>query len=408
MMRIATLGLWSALFLMVPQAMSADNWPGWRGPQRNGHASDERLPIKWSDANVVWSTDLEGVGQSSPVVWGKKVFLTAALNQGRQRVVMALNRGDGQLIWKRTVWEGNPEPSHNMNGWASATCETDGEVVVAFFGKGGLHGFHPDGELLWSRDLGVFESPWGTAACPLIVDNLVIQNCDADTKAYLIAVDKLTGETVWRVERPNFRGWSSPVLIEHEGHREVVLNGHTGVMAYDPATGKTLWQVDCPKGRGTPTVTPHEGLVYVVNGLGGGGAYAIRPGGNGNVTDTHRIWFKERRTRDLPSPIIVGNTMLVMSLRGSILSAYDIRSGEELWKARIGGQISSSPIAYGGYAFFITEAGETVVIDPTAENPVVARNRIETSPEPMFRASITPHDGQLLIRSNTRLYCIAK
>ena len=144
-------------------------------------------------------------------------------------------------LWEHVAWTGEPEKSHVMNGWASATCATDGEVVVAFFGKGGLHAYAVDGQPLWSRDLGPFEGPWGTAASPVIVGDLVIQNGDSDRDAFLEAFDRKTGKTVWRRPRPDHRGWSTPILVQHDGREQLVLNGHTGVTAYDPATGAELW-----------------------------------------------------------------------------------------------------------------------------------------------------------------------
>jgi outer membrane protein assembly factor BamB len=145
------------------------------------------------------------------------------------------------LLWKQEIVASGAEPLHKMNSFASATCATDGEVVAAFFGRGGLHGFTVDGKQLWSRDFGAFEGPWGTGASPVIVDNLVIQNCDADNDAYLIAVDKQTGRTVWRTQREVFRGWSTPILLDVAGRRQLIMNGHSGMAAYDPATGEQLW-----------------------------------------------------------------------------------------------------------------------------------------------------------------------
>ena len=385
----------------------AEDWHGWRGPQQNGHSTETGLPSQWNAGSVAWKVDLPGSGQSSPVTHGNLIFLTSSLDGGNRRVVLAVDREKKEIAWQKEVWKGKAEPSHNMNGWASATCATDGQVVIAFFGKGGLHSFDMSGNPLWSRDLGIFSGPWGTAACPVIWNDLVIQNCDADQDSFLIAVNKNTGKTVWKVQRPEFRGWSTPVLVKSGGRDELVLNGQIGTIAYAPKSGETLWTVQCPRGRGTPTVTPHDDLLYVVNGLGGGGAYCVKPGGSGDVTDSHRVWFSERRSRDLPSPIIVDDTMLVMSLRGAILSGYDTETGKELWKERVGGQISASPVAFGGKAYFVAEDGTTVVVDPSDNRHVIGRNKLETSSdEEIFRSTITPSNGQLLIRSTKTLYCI--
>lgn len=400
--------------LFVISSMCADsataqsNWPMWRGPNANGHSDEKDLPTKWTQDSIVWKTPLRGNGQSSPIIWGDRIFLTTSLDQGRQRIVFCIRRTDGSVLWERVAWTGEPEPTHDTNGWASASCATDGEHVVAFFGRGGgLHCYTVDGKHVWSRGLGRFDGPWGTAASPLIVRNMVIQNCDSDADAFLIAVDKTTGAEIWNTPRPDHRGWSTPILIQTPTREEMVLNGHEGVAAYDPETGKQLWLCECVRGRGSPMVTPANGLLYVLNGLSGGGAYCVQPGGSGDVTGTMRKWLSPRSGRDLASPIVLGNTVLAMGLRSSILTAYDAQNGTELWVKRIGGQIASSPIAFDGKAFFIDDSGKTLVIDPDSEEKVIAANSLGAARNELFRASITPCRGQLFIRSNRNLYCIA-
>ena len=383
------------------------NWPRWRGPTADGHSCEQGLPHQWSSDSVLWRTPLKGRGHSSPTIWGTRIFLTSALEQGKQRMVTCVDRTNGKVLWERIAWTGEPERSHGMNGWASATCATDGERVYAFFGRGGgSYCYRVDGELLWSRDLGRFESPWGTAASPLLVGDVVIQNCDSDQDAYIIALNKKTGSEVWKTKRPDHRGWSSPILIRAGERDEIVVNGHTGMTAYAPDSGKELWNCRCEAGRGSPTVTPADGLLYAVNGLSGGGAYCVRPGGSGDVTESRRLWIARRGGRDLPSPIVVGDTMLVAGLRGGILTAYDKSDGSEIWVKRLDGQVSASPVSYDGLAFFITESGDTVVIDPKSEEKIIGRNPVGGTEGELFRASITPLDGQLFLRSDQYLYCV--
>lgn len=390
-------------------AQADSNWPGWRGPRADGHSDEKDLPVRWTEESVAWKTPLKGWGQSSPVIWGDRIFLTTALDKGRRRIVFCVDRNSGKIEWEQVAWTGVPESSHKMNGWASATCVTDGEHVYAFFGRGGgLHCYTLDGKRAWSRDLGPFESPWGTAACPVLVGDLVIQNCDADKNARIEAFDTKTGEPAWSTRREDHRGWSTPVLVHAGARKELVVNGHTGVIAYAPESGKQLWHCRTRKGRGTPTVTPANGLIYVINGLSGAGFYAIKPGGSGDVTDSHRLWLTRRGGRDTPSPIVIGKTVLIMSLRPDAVTAYDGTNGQELWKERVGGQVSASPISYNGLAFFIRESGETVVVDPKSEKRIVARNAVGATNDEIFRASITPSDGQVFIRSDRFLYCVGK
>jgi len=397
-----------ALALRASSAAAETNWTRWGGPDGSSHTAETGLPLSWSEKNIVWKAPLEGFGQSMPVVWGDTIYLTTALDEGRQRVVFAIDRKSGRELWKHVAWTGEPEPSHVMNGHASATCATNGEIVVAFFGRGGLHGYSADGKPLWSRDLGSFEGPWGTAASPIFFGDLVIQNCDSESaESNLLAVNARTGETVWKTPRQVIRGWSTPILINSEaGREELILNSHAGVRGYDPATGKELWWCKGFNGRGEPVPAFAHGLLYVINGLAGD-IYSVRPGGEGDVTATHRVWHTPRRAgRDLPSPVVIGDYLLGCSMPG-ILFCYDCTSGKELWKQRIGPKYSSTPLVAEGRAYFLSEEGDTTVIVPHADKPeIVAESKLASGSEELFRAAIVPCQGQLLIRSTKFLYCI--
>lgn len=395
-------------------AQGADwNWPRWRGPNQDGHTAETGLPQKWNDDSITWSAPLKGIGQSSPVIWGERIFLTEARKKGRERVVLCFNRNDGRLLWEKTAWTGDPEPIHRMNTHASSTCVTDGKYVYAFFGRGGgLFCYTVGGTLVWNKPLGDFKGPWGTAASPVLYGDLVIQNCDADENSAIIAFDKKTGKQVWKTKRDNPRGWSTPILIKAGGREELVMNGHTGPRAYDPGTGKELWYFKRTAGRGTPTVTPSKsGLLHVIDGRSKD-TVAIRPGGNGDVTATHGKWTAPRvGGRDLTSPIAIGDYLLISSLRGGVVTCYDTKTGKVYWTKRIGvgrGQFSSTPIAYDGVTFYLGEDGRTTVIKPGPKPNILAVNRLTPKGGEIFRASITPSDGQLFIRSTKRLICIGK
>ncbi len=404
---------WLVVGLMSPwlfqSAIGADgDWPQWRGPLSDGHSLETNVPVTWDAKSVLWKTALPGNGQSSPVIAGDRIFLTAEKEQGRERIVFCVDRTSGKIVWQETVWTGEPEKSHAMNGWASATCATDGQYVVAFFGRGGLHGFSVDGKKLWSRDLGEFAGPWGTGASPVIVGGTVIQNCEAEEKASIAAFDLKTGKTVWETPRdvPQRGGWSSPVLT-HGEKREVVLNGFNGVTGYDPADGKKLWFCKSFAGRGEPTAVPGNGVVFMLNGLQGD-FYAVQPGGQGDVTSSHMAWHTPRKAgRDQPSPIVAGGVVTVVSMEG-VGIGYDEKTGRELWRDRLGGNFVSSPIAANGLVYFQSNSGETVVIKPGEKFDVVARNLLPAARDEIFRASLTPSRGQMFSRSNKTLYCLGK
>lgn len=392
---------------LLAGSIEAADWPCWRGPRFDGHSLETNIPVKWNASSIRWKTDLPGEGQSSPSIAGDRIFLTSALEAGRQRVVFCVDRNSGKILWEHVVWKGEPEQTHAVNGWASPTCATDGERVVAFFGKGGIHCFDVEGKPLWSKDLGRFEGPWGIGASPIIVDNMVIQNCEAEVEATLKAFDKHNGDVIWQIPRdvPEKGGWSTPVVVEFGGRRELILNGFNGVSSYDVATGKKIWFCKSFNGRGEPTVAPSNGRVFVINGLAGD-AYAIRLGGTGDVTGSHMAWHTSRKAgRDQPSPIVLGESVLVISMDG-IICSYDFKTGKEVWKDRLVGKFTSSPVAANGLAYFQSDAGETFVVKPGPRLNVLASNSIAPGTNEIFRASLSPSSGEMFSRSNKVLYCL--
>ncbi|MFK8111850.1 MAG: PQQ-binding-like beta-propeller repeat protein [Rubripirellula sp.] len=387
------------------------NWSQFRGPAGLGISAATHVPTEFDAKQVGWQVDLPVVGHSSPVVWGNHIFLTGATQKGDavQRHLLCLARDTGKLIWNEVAATGEGEKLHKMNSWATPSCATDGERVVAFFGAGGLHCYDNQGKRLWSRDLGNFPGGWGVGASPIFVDDMVIQNGDAEGDSFLIAVDKKTGKDIWRTPRKSKPrgGWSTPIVIEAAGRRELVLNGEFGVSAYDVSTGKPLWNCKGFNGRGTPVPAWGHGLLHVVNGKTGD-IYAVKPGGSGDVTETHMAWHTDRRGgRDLPSPVLAGDCLVAINMAG-IATGYDAKSGEELWKERLGGNYSGSPIVVGGLVYALAENGEVLVMKCGREFELISRNAFSSDDEEIFRSSISVSDGELLIRSDHRLYCVGE
>src|SRR5262245_33590598 len=213
------------------------NWSRFGGPEGSGRSAEISLPVKWDAGAVAWKTALKGTGQSTVVNWNDRLFVTSAAADGARRWVHCLDRQTGKLRWEREIAVASSEEIHKMNTWATPTCVTDGERVIAFFGPGGLHCFDLEGNPKWSSKIGQFPGPWGVAASPIIDGNLVIQNCDAAGPCLLVALNKETGKPVWSVKRADAErgGWSTPIIIEAAGRRELVLNGQFGINAYDPA-----------------------------------------------------------------------------------------------------------------------------------------------------------------------------
>lgn len=412
-------------FLSVAVTGSAqDTWPSWRGPTQLGHANDARVPLQWSPTrNVQWSVELPGAGNSSPVAWKNHIFVTASSKQGEERWLLCIDRSSGKILWKRTVVEGAPaEPTHAWNTHASATCVTDGQRVVAFFGTPGVFCYDFEGKLLWKRSFGYLgaSTEWAVgAASPILFENLVIVNGDQgalrgqkDDKgvdygpSWLWALDRETGKIVWKAPRNQGMGWCTPVIWTPEKRPELVLNGQLGVWSYDPRTGTELWHMTGRKeGEGFGEVTPiwGHGLLYVFTGKPGP-AWAIRPGGKGDISKTHLAWQIQRKDRDVSSPVLVGDHIYTLSRIG-VATCLDARTGAERWRERLGGQPCASLVCIRDKVMFLNEEGTAFIVEPGPQFRLLHENRIGAGDE--FRASPAVVDGQLLIRSSRRLVCIA-
>ena len=282
--------------------------------------------------------EITGSGQSSVVQSGGKLFLTSADREGGLRFIHCLDKDTGEILWKREVKNSKEEAVHRMNTWATPTPVTHGNKVVAFFGPAGLHCFDLEGKKLWDVDLGDFPGSWGVAASPVIVDGLVLQNCDSMGPSRLVALDLNSGKIAWGDEKGN----QAPRGLEHayrdfgRRKRQIVLNGEFGARGYSLDDGKELWFCQSFNGRGSPVPFYDGKLIFVVNGKPGD-LYAIDPTGRGDLTETHMKWHAKRNGgRDLPSPASLNGLVLVTSMSG-IITCYDAGNGKTLWVDRLKG-----------------------------------------------------------------------
>jgi outer membrane protein assembly factor BamB len=390
----------------------ADNWPQWRGPDGNGYSRERGLPTEWSPtSNVRWKVPLPGPGMSSPVVWGSRVFVTQVLDRdGKQRALICFDRKDGKSLWQRvTEFQGKESTYDGEKHYCSASPVTDGERVVASFASAGVLCYDMRGKPLWTRDLGPCEQLWGTAASPIIYQDLVIHNFGPGERTFLIALDKKTGKDVWKVEMPGKFGhtqqewtgsWSTPVISKREGRDELIMSWPGEIRAYEPRTGKLLW--NC-KGLGplvytSPLVSPEH--VVVLSGFGGP-AVAVRRGGTGDVTESHRLWRNEKSTQRIGSGIILGDHVYQMNENG-VLQCFEIKSGKELWAERATRTTWSSMIHADGKFYVPNQQGEVVVLAAKPVFELIGRNALNER----IQSSIAVSDGELFIRTYNHLWCI--
>src|SRR5688572_32731646 len=290
-MRRAALAIVFVLLTAAATARAGD-WPGWRGPNGDGRSEEANLPTHWSATeNVHWKTPIPGGGHSSPVVVGDRVLVTTALESEQKRMLLCLNRLDGKTIWEREVLRAPLEQRHERNSYASATPATDGKHVwVSFLQRPTIQliCYDVDGNEVWRKSPGTFQSVHGFCSSPVLFDDLVILNCDQDATAWIVAYDKATGAERWRADRPNrTRSYCTPLAIDVGGAKQLVLSGSKSVVAYTPQTGEPIWNIDGPTEQLVASLVYEQGMVFVTGGYPELHMLGIDPRGRGNVTDTH-------------------------------------------------------------------------------------------------------------------------
>ncbi len=418
------------------QAMADDqNWPQWRGSQGSGNSTGAGPLIKWGPGeNVKWRTELPEPGNSTPVVWDDRVFITQPQTELQQRSLFCLNRQTGREIWRRGITYELPEASHKTNPYCSASPATDGERVVAWFGSAGLCCWDFEGNELWRRDFGPQEHMWGYGSSPILHEDLCILMFGPGTHEFLLAVDKTTGETRWRVDAlsdaaeralsgaendgnandfrsdkqrsERLRGaWSTPIVLEVNGQFELVATLPRRVSGFDPATGKLLWT--CGGGAPLAYASPiaSDGVVVALGGYGGA-SLAVRAGGRGDVTTTHRLWHKPSDSGWLGTGVAAKGLLYACNM-GGVLSCFDLQTGQELWKDRIGGGSTWASITRTAdeRMYLLTKAGTTTVFkDDASAFQQIAENRLdETS-----NSSVVIAGSEIFIRTDQALWCFSR
>ena len=404
----------------------AENWPGWRGPGGDGISNEKNLPTRWSSTeNIAWKKSIAGEGHSSPIIWEDRVFLTTSLTEKNERRLLCLDRLDGTTVWERVVIKSPPESIHRLNSRASGTPVTDGKsVYVAFMLAKGEKIIAPNvsserlitpgriviaaydfaGNKLWDRDVGDFVSAHGFNACPVLFEDLLIINGDHDGDAYIVALDRETGEERWRTMRENkTRSYVTPIVRKIGERTQMILSGSRSVASYDPRTGKRHWILDGPTEQFVASMVYDGEYVFVTGGYPQRHILAINPNGTGNVTETHVAWRTIRGAAYVPSPIAAGKYLLVVADSG-IATCFDAKSGNSHWRERLGGGHRSSPVLADGIAYCFSDRGVATLVRLGDQFEVVATNELgeEVSASPAIS------NGQIFIRSHQALYCIGK
>lgn len=383
-------------------------WPRWRGPSGQGLVEGEGYPNRWSDTeNVVWKKAVPGRGNSSPIIWGDRIFLTTAYENGRRRSLLCFRRSDGSQTWETFLPEAEAEKAYQKNGHASSTPATDGELIYAYLGNHGLMAVDLEGKLVWHRTLGDLTSAYhGTAGSPLLYQDKVILFQELrQGSSFLAAFNKKTGEELWRTSRQGGVGWGSPVAIRVGGHDEIIMSSHRQVYSYDPLDGGVLWHCAGNTVEVIPTPVVGQGLVFCSSGRAGP-TLAIRPGGSGDVSSTRLVWRAVKGSPFVPSPLIHGEYLYLMNDMISIVTCYHARTGKVVWQGRLGKPVregfSASPVAVGDKIFFTNDTGQTFVLRMGPEFQLLHVNDLQEQ----VLASPALVDGHWYFRAQKHLLAI--
>jgi outer membrane protein assembly factor BamB len=419
----------------------AENWPSWRGPGNLGISSEKGIPAQWDlSRNVKWKVDVPGLGHSSPIVWGNRIFVTTAVNSNPAEAgwqkgfpqsnrqadqseiswkILCFDTEAGKLLWEKTAVARKPvNARHLKNSYASQSPVTDGTYVFAFFGDQGMYCYDFDGKLIWSTELGSFtmRNGWGLGSSPVLYKDFVIQTCDQETgKSFIVALDKKSGKTAWRTERDELSSWSTPFVYDKGSRPELIVNATKAIRSYDPETGKILWECRGPATSiTTPIPTFMNGLIIVSSGFireSVRPVTAFKPGASGDITlkegeakSDSIIWRQQEAAPYIPSPVAYQGRVYVLLDQGFI-ACYDAATGKEIYgKTRIdvSAGFSASPIAMNGMLFCPSEDGDVFVIKAGDQYELLAKNSLGES----MMASPAVSGGKMYIRTIGHLYCI--
>lgn len=409
-------GLSQTSAAIAPQNRSA-NWFRFRGPTGNG-ISHADTPLNWSqDQNIAWKTPLPGPGASSPVVWGDRIFLTCYTGYGTprepggsldqlRRHVMAFNTSDGALLWDKAIAPKLPEEETiRDHGYAANTPAVDEDRVYVFLGKTGVFAFDHDGKQLWQADVGQKTHGWGTSSSPLLYQDLVIINASVESDS-LVALDRKTGQEVWKAGGIK-QAWNTPIVVTAPaGHKELIVAIQGKILAFGPPSGKPLWSCDTGiTWYMVPTIVEQDGVLYILGGRSGITSLAVKTGGTGDVTDSHRLWTSNKGS-NVSSPIFKDGYLYWMNDQRNIAYCAKAESGEIVYEERVdrAGQIYASPLLAGDRIYYTDRGGNTFVIAAEPEFKQLAVNDLKDGGQ--FNGSAAVLGNRLLIRSDNFLYCL--
>jgi len=420
-MKLGIIGAILAVVLTrVPHADTS--WPQFRGPNADGHSASAGIALKWSETeNVRWKTAIHGLGWSSPVVWGSQLWLTTATEDGKEQSVLCIDRDSGKVLLDKKLFDNpTPEPLGNdVNTYASPTPVIEGGRVYIHFGSFGTACLDTDTfNTVWERRDLPCRHYRGPSSSPILFENLLILTFDGADLQYTAALDKKTGDTVWKTDRsadwndlgpdgkPQAEGdlrkaHSTPVITTVDGKPQMISAGAKAAYGYDPRTGKEIWKANHKGYSSSWRPLIGHGMAYLSTGYGGFPMWAMKMDGLGDVTESHVVWKYAKNVPRKPSPLLIDDLLFLLDDSG-VVTCLEAKTGEEVWKERIGGTYSASPIYADGRIYCLSEQGKTIVLKPARKLEILAESQLDAG----FMASPAVSGNSLILRTKTHLYRI--
>ncbi len=401
--------LCTTLLLASVSVIQAENWPRWRGPNGDGTSSETNISTQWdSITNVLWKSEVPGVGHGSPVVWEDRLFLISAQPQTMEKLLLCYDCKNGNLLWKVTVLKTPFENKHTDNSFASGTPATDGEYIYISFLDGNdavVAAYDFTGKQIWNKRPGTFSSPHGYSCSPTLYEDKVIVNCDSKGEDFIAALSKTDGQTIWKVhhEKPAL-SYSTPIFREIGGRIQMIFCGNQQVAAYNPDDGSRYWFVNGPSEdfSSSPVYSEKTGLVLISSSWPQRHLLAIKPDGQGDVSNSHIVWRSTEGAYYVPSPIVAGDYLLTTMTNGQV-HCIEAATGKILWKENLGKQYSSA-VSANGLVYMPNDEGTITIIKPGPKYESVAKNSIG---ETMF-ASPAISNRKIYLRGVKHIFCIGK
>jgi len=395
------------LVLSLHTVTKAENWPNWRGPNGDGTSSETNLPTKWdATTNVLWKVAVSGIGHASPVVWGERIFTVTANIDTQEKLLLCFDTKNGNLLWQTTVLKTPLEKKHNDNSFASGTPATDGQYIYVSFLDGEsviVAAYDFDGKQIWLQRPGTFKSPHGYSCSPALYKDKVIINGESQGDAFIAALSKTDGHTIWKLPQDKpAHSFSTPIFREMAGKMQMIFCGNKEVSSYNPDDGKRYWYVSGPSEDfcASPVYNEKTGLVLISSAWPQRHLLAIKPDGNGDVSNSHIAWRSTEGACYVPSPVTVGE-YLISTMTSGMVHCIEVATGKILWKENLGKQYASA-VLVNGLVYMPNDDGVITVIKPGPVFESIAKNAIGET----MVASPAISNGKIYLRGSKNLYCI--